>query len=359
MKKGQIDCVITISGDGERANTGIVSYLRFLQDRPEICTKTLHLVKPGLLVEEELGKTTLQALRDNEVTIVPHAHFDPSLVSTEARAVIFIGPDLQVTKVGMDRLVELLDTHHKSYSEFAVTSILKFDERHDDWRNPWNYVHASAYGMLIVLMMVDIWRSLVNMTKYHRTVDLRAQTLNVTYPQRAELRRGRWWMWWLWTGVCGTEDGGLDVVQVIDYDPKRTPVGWSLVFRTLSQHRGFGLPALIWPICFAIYYFIASWPWWNLLFASSNAQAYHGYWQVVHTIFYRDLWKPIWIGFYLVQLIPVLVCSWLYMDFPLRTTSTHVLCYGLWVALFPLALLYARFLRLSRHNWKRFKNMVG
>lgn len=355
MGKGRIDCVITISGDGESANTGIDSYLRFLQSRPDACTKTLHIVKQGLSLRDDLSEEARLALEEREITLVPHNVFDPSLVSTEARAVIFIGPDLQVTEVGMDRLVELLDTYNKSYSEFALSSTLKFDLRHHRWRDPWNWINTSAYGMLIVLLMLDIWRSLVSLTKYHRTVDLRAQTLNVTYPQRAELREGRWWTWWLWTGVCGVEDGGSDVVQIID-DPE--VAGWPLVFRTIGQHRRFSLPALVWPACFWIYYFFASWPWWNFLFASSNTQAYGGYMQVVHTIFYRDLWKPIWLGFYAIQLVPVLVCTWLYLDLPLRTTPLHVLAYGGWLAIFPLVFVYARFLRLGRHSWKRFRSLV-
>jgi len=336
--------VITVSSSNEELHTGLETIIRCKR----YFGRRLHIVKEGFRPLDDMTQGERDALEEAGFEIIVHTKFDESKV-TDRMAAIFIGPDLQVTEGGMQKLYTNMKNSNHRHSYFSVSSNIKF-EGQNDWRDHQNWINIGSYGFLLVILMLDLFRSILNLTKYHRTCDLRAQTLTHAYPNKKTFTRRPFWglSWILWTGVSGQNDGAADVLQIVS----KTHSGWDFVFRTISQHAHMGLFNLKWGILFWTNYFLFSWPWWSRFLPPIPDT--HWYYQVATFLLYRDMTNGFWIWFYSMQLVLVAICAWMYMDTPIHiaTLSGQILLYPVYVALSPIIFLIGRLYRPTRSRKK-------
>lgn len=342
------EAVITVSGNDESMRTGLETVLRC----KKFLGRRLHIVKPGFSPLDDLTQNERDALHKEGFELVVHDVLDPSKIE-QRMAAIFIGPDLQVTEAGMQKLYDNMKATHHRHSHFAVSSNLRF-EGHDDWRNPQNWISAGAYGFLLVIMMLDIFRSLLNFTKYHRTCDLRSQTLTHTYPNKKYFTPRRWWMWLVRTGVSGVNDGGADVLQIV---PARDG-GWPFVFRTINQHSHMSLVSPRWGLYYWTYYFLFSWPWWSRFLPPMPGG--HWYYQIATFLLYRDMTNGFWVWYYMMHLALVGICAGMYMSAPIHiiTLAGQILLYPFYLAVSPIVFLIGR-LRSGTRSWKKMTGRLS
>ena len=335
------DPVITISGNDESMRTGLETVLRC----KDFFSRRLHIVKKGFSPLDDMTKYEHDALKEAGFAIIVHDVFDPSKV-TDRMAAIDIGPDLQVTEAGMRKLYDNMQKTHHRHSHFAVSSNIKF-EGQNNWRNHQNWLNVGAHGFLIVILMLDMFRSILNFTKYHRTCDLRARTLTHTYPNKKYFTPLPFWGW-TWFSVSGVNDGGADVLQIVS----AKDAGWPFVFRTINQHDQMSLWSLRWGIYYWVYYFFFSWPWWNRFLPPLPNT--HWYYQIATFFLYRDMSSSIWIGFYFLHVALVGLCAWMYMDYSIHiiTLGGQIILYPFYVAISPLVFLIGR-IYTPTTSWKK------
>lgn len=106
------------------------------------------------------------------------------------------------------------------------------------------------YGFLVPLLVVDMLASWVTLNQHARTVDLRAQLVYRTWPNRNRAPgHPSWWRWWFGTRTCWTRNG----TSVCSQAPlEREDAGLAFVLRTVKQHAH----CTLWK------------PWWLALYAA-------------------------------------------------------------------------------------------
>lgn len=103
------------------------------------------------------------------------------------------------------------------------------------------------YGFLIPLLVVDTLASWLTLNQHQRSVDLRAQLVFRSWPNRNRPPgRPSWWRWWFGTRTCWTRGGTSFCAQA----PTAQNTGSAFVLRTIKQHDH----CTVWK------------PWWVLLF---------------------------------------------------------------------------------------------
>lgn len=340
------EAVIEVTGDNESMRTGLESVIRC----KALLSRRLHIVKPGCSLEDDLTETERASLEKEGFDVVVHDVLDPSKM-VDKMAAVFIGPDLQVTESGMQKLVDNMKATHHRHSHFAVSSNVRFTEQ-NDWRNPQNWINCAWYGFLNLILVMDILRSILNLTKYHRTCDLRAQTLSHTYPNKKYLtpRPYGGLSWIVRTGISGVNDGEANVLQFVSAEDG----GWRFVLRTIYRHAHMSLLSLRWGLFFWVYYFLFSWPWWVRYLPPVPET--HWYYQLATFFLYRDMTSGFWIFWYSLHMAFVGVCSFMYMKAPIHvvTMSGQILLYPLYVTLSPLVFLVGR-LRRGNRTWRAIR----
>lgn len=339
------DAVISISEFGESCKPAIQSVLNNSEQ-----FRALHIVQRG----NDNGRIPLykgwsehlEQLKQRGLEPVWHTEFDASRVHIESELIVHIAPDVQILKGALDQL------HMDGYAYAGVTSSLVMGKS-----SAWD---TFVLGFLPVLLLWDTLRSWFNLGCYYRTCDLRAQTLERTYPRVVKLSAPRWWMWGIWTRIRRQVYGGYALLQIPDQD------GTSFMLRTLQTHNHLGLnirPWLynwayeypsydlnytglgVWSVfAFSIYYLACALPFWTVFIGG-----YRGYfwWLLV-----RDPLHPAWITLHTVH---AALASWvakMYLRFETPYAFTlHFVLYPLYFTMFPFMVVYARWFHVPQNKW--------
>lgn len=314
--------VVTFASN-ESGEEAAQSVLRCIQHFPR---RKLHLVKAGLVPEEHFSQETLDALSEAKIELMLHGS-KLKLDQIEPLAILHISPDHCLHPSAIDRLLTAMTNGRYRHSQFAVATNVVFPTEPSIW-NASAWLACAAYGFLNILLMLDVFRSIINLTKYHRTNDLRAETLSVSWPHdKVRIPTSRW-RWLIGTGVCGTCPAEDDAQQKVP----RKDGGMRFVLRTIFNRWQTSRFSFLWLIFCCAYYAAFSYPWWNPIVASTFSR--HGF---VYWLLYRDVWNSsAWLTWYLLHTCIVgTVCS-LYTTFPMRTFPATVLLYSVYLAVFPI-----------------------
>ena len=202
-------------------------------------------------------------------------------------------------------------------------------------RSAWSHM-ALAYGWLLVLLVCDAARYAWHAGTYHRRgLDVTARLASVTFPNRVVLAPHRWWCPWnpLGSGIDRPIEVGDACLQV--------PHGQDMpyVMRLLRTHPHMGLG--LWLLPFTLYYCAFAAPWWHLLLP----RAWIPFWWMNWPLDPR-LWPWYWQMVQATHALAVALVSYRQLELPFAgMQSLHVLLYPLWLATFPLVLLWARLVR--------------
>jgi hypothetical protein len=340
---------IAVSNDNESMEIALNSVIR-CQD---LLLKRLHICKPGYNKYTDMSKAAYNALTKAGFDIIVHNVFDPDLV-TQGMAIVRIAPNLQLTPDALKTLYRNMEKTHHRHSQFAVSSNIRFDG-HDDMFSLQNWVNVLSYGFLLVIMVMDSLRSILNATKYHRTCDLRSQTLSRTYPCKNSVNKPSKFWYLIWTRVSGRNEGDAECLEIVT----QKDGGFPYVLRTIHQHMHMSLLNIRWGIFFWIYYLLFSYPWWNQYLPPLPVNVWHTmpwYYKLLSILLYRDMTNYAWIMWYGMHMVLVVgVTAIFYMDaaiYPM-TLVGHVLLYPFYVMLSPIIFFYGR-IRISRGAYRRF-----
>lgn len=311
--------VITISHHGENASNAINSVLRC---RSHLGSR-LHIVSAGFDPKLQLTEQHQAELSHAKLEIVAHgAKLNLAYVGT--LALLHVPPDLEFHPGALETLMENMNATHHRHAHFAVTTNVQLESR-SMW-NHWSWIAAWSYGFLNVLLVLDTFRSVWKLTKYHRWNDLRMETLRLAWPhEMVQTPIGRWtWFWG--TGVSGTNRATKDAMQKVEWGD----AGWRFVFRSMYLHAGFGIR---WSLFLWLYYFTFAWPWWSSLISDPKAS-----W--LSFLLYRDLFNsPLWLMWHAWHLLVVTIITMRYTNYPLRILPATILLYPFYLAAFPLIYL--------------------
>lgn len=282
-------------------------------------------------------------LTDSNIPLVWQSQLDVTKLPSEARAIVRIEPDVRVADGALKALIQ--DMTNSRQEHCAVSSILCLETASP--ADPRVWFSSLPYGFLLVILMLDTFRSLANLFGYNRTCDVRGQLMTITYPNRVELAPNRWWRFWIGTGVARTRYGGDAAIQL----PDEKDQGMNFVFRTIKTHNHMSIG--IWILFYALYYFAFAFPFWNTFLSPHSVW---GRWLV------RDMTALYWMIPYTLHLALVGVVAWLYVEFPLThfplvgprsvILPLQVLLFNFYLTASPLIFLYGRF-HVSRASWAR------
>jgi hypothetical protein len=192
-----------------------------------------------------------------------------------------------------------------------------------------------AYGWLLVMIVLDSFRFVLNFGAYHRNIDITARLVSVTYPNRTVLAPHRWWRWGgLGSGMATPINGG-EVCMLLPLPGKDQ--GMAFALRLIRTHRTMGMG--IWLIGFAFYYAIFATPWWMLFFDRLSVPLIlgHGY--------DPRAWPLYWSIPQVAHLLVVAIISYRQLYVPWGLQSLQVLLYPFYLASAPFVFIYARLAR--------------
>ena len=336
----QIAAVIQISEFDESCEHAVQSVL---ENHQHFCA--LVLVKHGF-TKQTLSYPTFradeEALQKAGVQVIWQSQLDVLALPSAARAIIRLEPDVRVSDAAFRALINDMTVY--SYDHYAVSSILIIDSRKT--RDPRTWFSGLSYGFLLVVLMLDTFRSLVSLFRYSRTVDVCGQLLQITFPNKIRLAPYKWYMWWFGTGICKTQTGDSAAIQF----PAEKDQGIGFVLRTIKTHKHMSIG--LWWLFYAVYYAVFAFPFWNWLL---NPRSVWGQWLV------RDLTALYWIIPYLLHTALVAYIAWRNVEFPKTYVPLvgdqslllplQVLLYTFYLTLSPLVFLYARW-HVSRAAWQ-------
>lgn len=328
-----IICISAANESPQRAITTVLKNAQFFED--------VHLVKFGYSSHAQLYDTwdlDLEDLRNAGLDPVWHSELDASKIKT--RAPIYLEPDLYVSDGAFVTMFADME-RNPGCDHFAVTAITYIDIG-DKTRDPRAWFETLSYGFLLVVLMLDTFRSILSLGLYHRTIDLRCRLLTATWPNRVRLAPFRDWVWysgwipwWLSSGISTSKSVESGCMQL----PSSKDQGWSFVLRTIKTHRymGFG----IWIIGYLFYWFLFAWPFWTPLI---NPESSVGKW------FSRDMTAWYWIALYVIHTLTVGYIGVSYMKFPLHLLPLEALFYTFYLTVSPIVFVYGRFHK-PRTSW--------
>lgn len=202
---------------------------------------------------------------------------------------------------------------------------------------------ALAYGWLLVALVCDAARYVWHAGAYHRRgLDVTARLASATFPNRVVLAPHRWWCPWnpLGSGMDRPIEAGDACLQV----PPPNGQDMSYVMRLLRTHPHMGLG--LWLLPFTLYYCAFAAPWWHLLLPRSWVP----FWWMDWPLDPRR-WPWYWQMLQAAHAMLVALVSYRQLELPWQgMQSLHVLLYPLWLATFPLVLVYARLIRQAPIN---------
>lgn len=333
------EAVITVSDFNESIEPAIKSVVR-----NHSYFKALHIVKYGYNSQEDQygdWQNDLALLTQHNLVPIWHSEFDASRMIQQA--VIHIQPDHQIKNGALDVLYGDMQKNY-TQSLFSVTSETDLSEKKVTIKK---LLQVPFYGFLLVVLALDVIRSIWNLTRYHRTVDLRAQTVTTTYPKRAWLTERRWWLWVFYTRVSGSNGGGAALGQT----PTEKDRGIVFVLRHIKTHARMGLG--VWIFMYIVYYYLFAYPWWNSFFLSFgktpitqvNTAISNMQWLLV-----RNPFSSLSMIMYCINTIFVTAFATIYFTFPYRTMTFLCVLFPAFLTASPIMFLIGRFY-ISKASW--------
>ncbi len=327
-----------------RQVSGVIRISEF-DESPEQAVQTIlasphffadvHLVKFGHSSLEKFypgWDKDLAALRALNLDPVWHSQLDHKKLKTHA--LVNLTPDVRSTDGALATLIDDMDKNGGSCDHFGVSSIT-FIEYDTKPVSPVVVLEAMfSYGFLLVILMMDTFRSIINLFQYHRTSDLTCDFTTTTYGGRVRVAPNRFLFWWFFTGISPSKRGGAACMQI----PSENDQGLTFLLRTIKTHSN-GL----WIFGFALYWWLFSWPLANYILDSRTRW---GYWLI------RDMTALYWAIPYILNTALVGYVAWMHVEFPFRLLPVHVLLFTFFLTASPLILLYGRF-HTSRASWKK------
>lgn len=158
----------------------------------------------------------------------------------QTQALVHVQPDHVFLPAAMYALKKDL-RRYPGCSHFGFLSGLNLTATPTSW---W-------YGFLVPLLVVDTLASWLTLNQHTRTVDLRAEFIYRSWPNRNRSPgRPSWWRWWLGTRTCWTRNGTSFCSQA----PGTRDAGLPFVLRTVKQHAHFSPWKPWWVALYAAHY---------------------------------------------------------------------------------------------------------
>jgi hypothetical protein len=326
QKKYQVSVLIRIPSSNPSPANAIGSVVN---NAAHVCD--LHLEQMGYASEVVLNypdaKKDQEALEKAGISITWHASFDPSKLQTQA--LIRLEPDVKVTESAFKQVKQDM-VDNPQCQHFTLSSILYLNTpRFSWWELPW-------YGFLFPLLVVDSLANLVTLWQHARTVDMRAQLVQSTWPCRSRLATKSWWRWWVRTGTQWTRPGGVSCVQMPLVQKDR---GLSLVLRTVKQHAHLSIWRPWWVALFLVYYSLCALPWWTL-FLGVHQDISQGFlsWLFLRPVFADSFWFAV----QLLHIALVVYATWGEIELPANWEGVAIVLYPVYLTLAPAFFLYGR-----------------
>lgn len=299
----------------------------------------VHLVQWGYRSDNPQWTAGLTAL--NAANIPYYMHSQLKLSELRSKALVRIEPDTHLTDGVLNMLIEQMRSAPDGWlsrfcDHFAVSTTIWIEPTGKPTLQAWTDA-ALAYGWLLVMLVLDSFRFVLNAGAYHRNMDVTARLVSVTFPNRTVLAPHRWWRWGgFGTGMATPLSGG-EACMLLPLPGKDQ--GFGFVLRLLRTHRSMGFG--IWLIGYVLYYALFSAPWWSLLFPRTSIPLILGFG------FDPRNWPWYWQMLQLAHLIVVAIVSYRQLYVPWGLQSLQILLYPFYLATSPLIFLYAR---LARSN---------
>lgn len=292
--------------------------------------RDIHLEQTGYSTKTVLNypeaENHQQALAQAGITITWHSTFDVSKLKTQA--LVHLEPDVDATESAFMQLKQDILTY-PGCQHFAISSIIYLNTPRFSWLEiPW-------YGFLFPLLVVDWLANVFTLWQHSRTVDMRAQLVQTTWPNRSRLASKSWWRWWIRTGICWTRPGDVSCVQI----PLRAKDrGLSFVLRTIKGHRHLSIWRPWWLAIFVIYYALFALPWWTL-FLGTHQRIEDG---LLSWILLRPLYDTFWLAVQLAHMVIVVYATWGGIELPARMEGVAIVLYPIYFTLSPIFFFYGR-----------------
>lgn len=337
----QVAAVIQISEFNESPQLAIKSVLQ--HSAPFACVVLVKLNCTTDTVPYDGFDMDKQALKEKGIAVFWQSKLDVTKLPANVRAIVRMEPDVIATEAAINALIE--DMTDYTYNYYAIATTLNIE--HSKTRDPRVWFQSLSYGFLLVVLVMDTLRSWFSLFRYNRTVDMRGQKLQITFPNRISLASEHWYMWWIGTGICQTRNGGTSAQQM----PAEKDQGIGFTLRTIKYHKQMTW-GLWWPIFFALYYCAFAWPWYNYYLSPHSLL---GKWLI------RDMSQWYWQSLYLAHTALVGLLAWLEIKLPKTYVPMvgdqslllpmQVLLYTVYLTLSPLIFVYAK-LHVSRASWQ-------
>lgn len=293
--------------------------------------RDLHLEQMGYSSETALNYPEAQkdqaALTKAGITLTWHSAFDASKLQTQA--LVHLDPDIKASESAFKMLKDDI-LKHPQCQHFTISSILYLNTpRFSWWELPW-------YGFLFPLLIVDFLANQFTLWQHARTVDMRAQLVQSTWPHRSRTVSKSWWRWWIRTGICWTRPGGVACVQMPFRQKDR---GLAFVLRTIKQHTHLSIWRPWWLAILLVYYIFFALPWWTL-FLGTHQDSSQG---LLSWLFLRPVVSDtLWLAIQLVHLVFVVYATWGEIELPAHFEGFAIALYPVYLTLAPAFFLYGR-----------------
>lgn len=308
---------------------------------PELVSD-VHLVQWGYRSDNPQWKPGLDALTHAGIPWMLHSTL--KLDQLRSKALVRMEPDTHITDGALRMLVEQMRAAPDGWfsrfcDHFALSTTIWIEP--DPERKPtlreWGEA-TLAYGWLLVMLVLDSLRYMLNFGAYHCNTDVTARLVSVTFPNRTVVAPHRWWIWGGFGTGMATPLSGAGATCMLLPLPGREQ-GFAFVWRLLRTHRTMGVG--VWIVGFALYYGFFALPWWMWLLPRNVVP-----WVLAHGWDPRT-WPYYWSLLQVGHLLIVAIISYRRLYVPWGLQSLQVLMYPLYLATAPLAFVYARLARSS------------
>jgi len=280
----------------------------------------------------------LQTLGKLNLTPTWQTEFNPELVETDA--IFEINPGHVLLESAFITLYNRMG-RSPGYDHYAISSSITINQRpNDSFLNPNTWLSVLGFGLSFFFWVMDSWRYIWSLGRYHRWADLKVHTLVRTYPKKKYMSPYKSCRWLFWTGIDTCSPMSGDVKQVINNDIN----GFYYTHEYVQSDSNLSFTSGIrrWLLYFFMvgFYTHSLWtiPYWT------------GY--LTTPVGSLTLVRWIVFAFYGVQIIPVLTIVFVNINdsFPLRSSGVLCLFFPIFAMLSPLVLLWAKLftIRLSR-----------
>lgn len=268
----------------------------------------------------------LAKLKELKLEPIWQVKFDVNAVTTDA--VIELNPCSKILESAFVTIYNRM-ARNDSYQHYAISSSLDIESENKSFFDPTQWISAFGYGLFLFFLVMDTWRYVLNLGKYHRWGDFKVHTIIRTYPRKKYLVPYKKCRYLLFTGIDGTHSMSDDVTQNI----KNTNGFW---FTHQAIHNDTNLELGRW--FFFLYPF--------LLFFYTQC-----IWTSPIWLFgwggnsYFTLFTARWIVFsiYAFQVIPVLIIVWIsIVRFPLKMSGVLCLLFPVFTVLSVPTLVWGR-----------------